>query len=202
MKRASICLVAAFAVTVFLSTVDMKEAVGGDVDEPPSIKQVTLEEMVGLPQGQKEKTVSFVPGDSLYQKQIKMEEEALSERERAAEEARKRDLLARERVRSVAKVGNHKILYADRNVGYNCVAFAKQRGFSQSGFYLARNIKVNSEIPKIGGFVVTYESVWGHVAEVVGIGNDTITVHDSNVIPGYVTERVINASRGIKGYVN
>lgn len=82
-----------------------------------------------------------------------------------------------------------------------CVPFARaESGVSIVG--TARNVSVNSNDPKIGSVMISYDSNAGHASVVVGIEGLFVRVRDRNWIPGWVTEHLVplNSSR-IKGFV-
>jgi len=85
-----------------------------------------------------------------------------------------------------------------------CYTYVTSQGYGVGGYGLARFIPTNSNSPKVGGLVVTYESWAGHVAIVTGVNDDgTFNIRESNYTHGWITERTMSlSSRGIKGFVN
>jgi len=82
----------------------------------------------------------------------------------------------------------------------NCVQFAKTEGYKGTGHRYAKDIPTSGQ-PKVGGFVITYESWMGHIAVITKITGQTITVEEAGYIPGWITKRDMNInSRVIKGF--
>jgi hypothetical protein len=71
---------------------------------------------------------------------------------------------------------------------HNCVLYAQSRGLTLKNYGAARNYPTNSDVPAIGGFVKTLESVSGHLAYVSAVEGDTITIQESNY-RAYNTQR-------------
>ncbi len=89
--------------------------------------------------------------------------------------------------------------------GGQCVTFA--RNFTGmppelvSG--IAKNIPTNSQTPEIGAIIKTNESKYGHLAVIIGIEGENLTLVESNYSwDSHVSVRVINASdKRILGYI-
>lgn len=88
----------------------------------------------------------------------------------------------------------------------SCVAFVKRlTGFDKSIGY-AKNWPRNSEVPVIGGVVITSESSFdtfrtGHVAYILDINDDTLTLLEANYSRCKQTTRKIKvADKKIIGY--
>lgn len=85
-----------------------------------------------------------------------------------------------------------------------CYTYVTSQGYGVGGHLLAKWIPTNSDSPRVGGLVVTYESWAGHVAVVTGVNGDgTFNIRESNYTHGWITERTmsVNSSK-IKGFVN
>lgn len=103
------------------------------------------------------------------------------------------DLEALSKVGRVEEIGGYN--------PHNCVEYAKHRGLWLSHYGLATNYPTNSDKPEIGGFVETYEG-GGHMAVVVAMTMNTITIQESNYRTSN-TERVLRKDYPlIKGYIN
>ncbi len=91
-------------------------------------------------------------------------------------------------------------------VDYNpcsCVSYARWRsGINTGPIGVARNHKVNSQIPKVGALAVTYESSAGHLSYVVAIDANYIYVDEANYSRCRVTynRAIPRNSKVIKGY--
>jgi len=87
-------------------------------------------------------------------------------------------------------------------LGYNCVAYAWSKGFNQYGFRLAKNIQVNSQEPKEGGFVV-FNGRKGHIAYIEKVEGSTLTITEGSYQPyrGWIVRRTVTINNQIKGYV-
>jgi hypothetical protein len=145
-------------------------------------------------------TNNIIIGDSLATLEQR-EAERKSQLERELSRV-SRNTITREG-RSVEDVGDSQVLYWDSQVGFNCMAFAKIQGYQGSGHRNAKDIPTNSQTPIKKGFVITYESRSGHIAQVVGVEGDYIILNESNVIRGAVTARRIKWVNNslIKGYI-
>ena len=135
--------------------------------------------------------IVFTPGDSYNTRVEQGRERAERDRERLS------SLQAEQDDRSVEKPTDPELLYPDNT--NNCVQWAKDNGYVPRGSYgFARNIPVDNETS--GGWVVTYESRWGHIAKVLEVKAETVVVEDSNVVKGWITKREISKSV-IKGFL-
>ena len=56
----------------------------------------------------------------------------------------------------------------------------------------AKVSNITHQEPEVGLVAVTDESAWGHVAYVTEVGDNDITVIESNYFRGYITTRLIN----------
>ena len=85
-----------------------------------------------------------------------------------------------------------------------CYGYVTSLGYPVGGHLLARWIPTNSDTPKVGGLVVTYESSAGHVAVVIAVNGDgTFDIRESNYTHGWITERTLDERNSlIKGFVN
>jgi LysM repeat protein len=78
-----------------------------------------------------------------------------------------------------------------------CLPWARaQTGIQIHGY--AGNVAATQSEPQVGG--IALDRFFGHASVVVGIGDDTITVHEANFIRGKITERVVSKA-AIRGYV-
>jgi len=78
-----------------------------------------------------------------------------------------------------------------------CVPFARELSGIQIHGY-AGNIRANASEPKVGA-VALYASR-GHAAVVTGVNGDSVTIKESNWVPGKITERTVPKS-ALRGYV-
>lgn len=71
-----------------------------------------------------------------------------------------------------------------------------------TGDGFARTYPINSQVPKIGGVVVTRESSRGHVAIITGIEDGYLVLEEANYITGWITDsrKLAITSPLIKGY--
>ena len=101
--------------------------------------------------------------------------------------------------RSVAKT-------SPQDTGYNicsCVSYARYRtGINVGSIGVARNHPVNSQTPKVGAILITYESSAGHASVVVGFDSEYVYVDEANYSRCKLTKgRAIRLnSKLIKGY--
>ncbi len=89
-------------------------------------------------------------------------------------------------------VAQSEVLYQAKkaNLGFcSCVTFVKGITGVQESVGAARNWKINSTFPQVGGVVVTNESYYGHVAYIVAINGNTMTLVEANYIPCKKSER-------------
>lgn len=95
------------------------------------------------------------------------------------------------------------VRYVEKSWG-QCYTWVQSQGYDIGGHGLARWIPTNSNTPKVGGLVVTYESAAGHVAIVESVNDDgTFTLRERNYTPGWITERNMKLDDNvIKGFVN
>jgi LysM repeat protein len=95
------------------------------------------------------------------------------------------------------------VRYIEKSWG-QCYTWVQSQGYDIGGHGLARWIPTNSNTPKAGGLVVTYESAAGHVAIVESVNDDgTFTLRERNYTPGWITERNMKIDDNvIKGFVN
>lgn len=95
------------------------------------------------------------------------------------------------------------VKYVEKSYG-QCYTYVTSLGYNVGGHYLAKWIPTNSDTPKAGGLVVTYESWAGHVAVVTSVNDDgTFNIRERNYTPGWITERTLHTGDGkIKGFVN
>jgi len=95
------------------------------------------------------------------------------------------------------------VRYVEKSWG-QCYTWVQSQGYDIGGHGLARWIPTNSNTPKVGGLVVTYESAAGHVAIVESVNDDgTFTLRERNYTPGWITERNMKIDDNIiKGFVN
>jgi LysM repeat protein len=78
-----------------------------------------------------------------------------------------------------------------------CLPWARaQTGIQIHGY--AGNVAATQSEPRVGG--IALDRFFGHASVVVGVGEDTITVHEANFIRGKITERVVSKA-AIRGYV-
>lgn len=78
-----------------------------------------------------------------------------------------------------------------------CVVWARENsGIGIHGY--AGDIAATQSEPRVGG--IALDRFFGHASVVVGIGADTITVHEANWIRGKITERTVSKA-AIRGYV-
>ncbi|MCX6812628.1 MAG: LysM peptidoglycan-binding domain-containing protein [Candidatus Berkelbacteria bacterium] len=94
-----------------------------------------------------------------------------------------------------------------RRAKYNemqCYTFVVSQGYPVGGHLLAKWIPTNSQSPRAGGLVVTYESWAGHVAVVTSVNGDgTFNILESNYTHGWITSRTLSVNdSAIKGFVN
>lgn len=85
----------------------------------------------------------------------------------------------------------------------NCVLWAQSQGLDVQGYGYAKNYPVNSQVPALYGFVVTYESYAGHVALYYLDGSDLV-LDEANYVSCRITSgrRLPVGSPLIKGYIN
>ena len=141
------------------------------------------------------------PGKSNYQIQLEIQLEEARLKQEAAEKARIREEQRKAEVDNLYIKGQVVKLYRDNT--NNCYAWVVKQGYHPIGRGNARNIITNSNRPKVGGLVVTFESRAGHVAIVTAIGNNTFTLKESNYTKGWITSRILPINYGkLKGFVN
>ena len=145
----------------------------------------------GIEQSDRSGNNTITPNDSLATK---------LENEKARD--LRRDVIAREQERSVEKAGAVTLLFQDNT--NNCQAWVQKQGYRVGGYGSAGRIPTNSDTPRAQGLVITRESSWGHVAIVVAVSGDYITIRESNVIKGWIDERTIEWKNNnkIKGFVD
>lgn len=89
-------------------------------------------------------------------------------------------------------------------VNCSCVTFARKNSPHQPpviGFRPSLDIQPNQTEPKVGGWVLTNEGQYGHVAIVTSITETEIYVIEKNKVPCEVTSRVISIDNPIiRGY--
>lgn len=89
--------------------------------------------------------------------------------------------------------------------GGQCVTFARK--FAEMPAELvsgtAKYVPTNSQTPELGAIIKTNESKYGHLAVVIGIEGENLTLVESNYAwSGQISVRVINASdKRILGYI-
>jgi len=84
-----------------------------------------------------------------------------------------------------------------------CYTFAieRTRRYDLNGYGYARNVPINTNTPKEGAIMVTYESRAGHLAVVEKVNGKEITVIERNYIGGWVSRRTFKlGSIPIKGF--
>ncbi len=89
-------------------------------------------------------------------------------------------------------VAQSEVLYQAKkaNLGFcSCVTFVKRITGVQESVGAARNWKINSTFPQVGGVVVTKESSYGHVAYIEAIDGNIMTLVEANYIPCKKSER-------------
>jgi len=145
--------------------------------------------------------VIIQPGKSNYQIQLEIQLEEARLKQEAAEKARIREEQRKAEVDNLYIKGQVVKLYRDNT--NNCYAWVVKQGYHSIGRGNARNIITNSNRPKVGGLVVTFESRAGHVAIVTAVGNNTFTLKESNYTKGWITQRTLPINYGkLKGFVN
>jgi len=125
-----------------------------------------------------------------------------------AEAAKKKKAAQVARAASTANDNSIGVTVARRGSGYGsvtvigtsyeqCLPWARaQTGIQIHGY--AGDVAATQSEPQIGG--IALDRFFGHASVVVGIGDDTITVHEANFIRGKITERVVSRA-AIRGYV-
>lgn len=84
----------------------------------------------------------------------------------------------------------------------NCVRWSQANGLKLSGYGAAKNYPVSSKFPAASGFVVTYESGWGHMAKYV-LDGEWLVLSEANYVRCQVTSgrRLHISSPLVKGYI-
>jgi surface antigen len=144
-----------------------------------------------------------------------------ADRQKAIAEQQKKDkarAASRPTVHLAASIGGNTILGVYRGLSCNgavagqCTCWVKNHRpdlpaqMGNAGQYLvnARRYGFSTgSTPVVGSIMVTNESWVGHVAMVVGVTSDTVTITEMNYVAPYVaSKRTISRSSGaIKGYV-
>ncbi len=90
--------------------------------------------------------------------------------------------------------------------GGACVTFARNFTKATPDIVggMAKNVATNTTTPEIGAIVKTSESRWGHLAVIIAINDQTLTVVDSNYeLDGIIHIRQISVTAPyIKGYLS
>lgn len=90
--------------------------------------------------------------------------------------------------------------------GRQCVVWARAARLAIGRtpvFGQADRLRPNSDTPQVGSAVLLKEGRLGHVALVVGVTDDTITIVETNYRRGWSTERTLPRSYGrIRGYIS
>jgi hypothetical protein len=137
-----------------------------------------------------DKSVKVELGESNYDREQREKREA---EEKAREEAKALYIANHGYVQTNPKVIGHS--------NAQCVIWARENSNVWVSGWARTNLP-NSNEPKIGGVVVTKESVIGHVAVIVGIDESSIVIHEANYIHGAITERRLNKyDPRIVGYI-
>ena len=87
----------------------------------------------------------------------------------------------------------------------SCVIYARWKsGIDFPPIGLAKNLKTNSDWPSVGAIVKTTDNPYtGHLAVVIAIEGNTLTVAESNYIPCREGTRKLNIDdASIIGYLN
>lgn len=83
----------------------------------------------------------------------------------------------------------------------SCVTFVKRLTGYDKSVGTAKNWPINTKTPTVGGVVVTNESPSGHVAYIMGVNGNLLTVKEANWVHCKLTTRTINTDdRIIKGF--
>lgn len=84
-----------------------------------------------------------------------------------------------------------------------CTWYAAQQKGISTNYGNARNWPVNSKEPQVGAVAVTYESRLGHVAYVIAVNGDNITLREMNYAGwGKVSTRTVNYHKlPLKGFL-
>jgi hypothetical protein len=102
-------------------------------------------------------------------------------------------------------VGNNKSAsLATYSGGYcSCIKYAQSIGLGISGYGYARNYPVNSHTPAQSGFVLTRESVYGHIAYYVLQGGNLVLQEANYSKCRLTTGRILPVNSSlIRGYIN
>lgn len=148
-----------------------------------------------------DREIRIVLGESEFDRKQREELERL---EREKREKERQEVIAREIKRKTHYKSSTYSNYEIVGTSYSqCVIYAQSKGLKLQGYGYARNYPTNSDTPNVGGFIKTNESSAGHLAYIVGIDGDNITIEESNYRRGYITRRTLNiADPIIKGYIN
>lgn len=86
----------------------------------------------------------------------------------------------------------------------NCVLHAQAIGLKLSGYKVAKNYPINSNVPNESGWVVTYESSAGHMGHYTLHGIYLLLDDEANYVACQITHNRLLpiSSKLIKGYIN
>jgi len=96
---------------------------------------------------------------------------------------------------------NLTVNFASSSSYCNCYSYVASQRSIVGGIGLAKYHPVNSQIPRVGAIIVTYESWRGHVGLVTGFDSSQVYIRDANFVPCRLTNRSLAlGSSVIKGY--